>query len=70
MRRCSMSILHTVWHLQTKKVFLVHTMQLEPRRLDLFNVWVLDSESRSIYKAQVDRITETEDPAEMMLRIQ
>lgn len=55
-------------------VYLVHVTQhvpgtQEPMRLDLTNVWVLDAASRSIYKAVVDRLTDTQDPAEMMLRI-
>ena len=50
-------------------MYLVHITQLEPRRLDLETVWVLDGESRSIYKAQVDRSTDSQDPTEMILRI-
>ena len=50
-------------------VYLIHVTQPEPRRLDLTNVWVLDAASRSMFKAVVDRLTETQDPAEMMLRI-
>lgn len=55
--------------MQVKRVYLVHITQLEPRRLDLETVWVLDSESRSIYKAQVDRSTDSQDTTEMILRI-
>lgn len=54
---------------KVKRVYLVHITQLEPRRLDLETVWVLDGETRSIYKAQVDRNTDSQDPAEMILRI-
>ncbi len=47
----------------------MHVTRHEPRLLDLTNVWVLDAASRSIYKAVVDMRTETQDPAEMVLRI-
>lgn len=50
-------------------VYLIHVTQHEPRRLDLTNVWVLHAASRSIYKAAVDMRTESQDPAEMVLRI-
>ncbi len=50
-------------------VYLIHVTQHEPRRLDLTNVWILHAASRSIYKAAVDIRTETQDPAEMVLRI-
>jgi len=55
--------------MQVKMVYLIHVTQHEPRRLDLTNVWVLHAASRSIYKAAVDMRTETQDPAEMVLRI-
>ncbi len=54
---------------QVKMVYLIHVAQHEPRRLDLTNVWILHAASRSIYKAAVDIRTETQDPAEMVLRI-
>lgn len=47
----------------------MHITQLEPRIVDLETVWVLDGERRSIYKAQVDRSTDSQDPTEMILRI-
>lgn len=50
-------------------MYLVHISQLEPRRLDLETVWVLDGGSRSIYQAQVDRNTDSQDPTETILRI-
>lgn len=59
----------STFFVKVKRVYLVHINQLEPRRLDLETVWVLDGESRSIYKAQVDRNTDSQDPAEMILRI-
>ncbi|KAL0027403.1 hypothetical protein WJX79_009223 [Trebouxia sp. C0005] len=52
-----------------KMVYLIHVAQHEPRRLDLTNVWILHAANRSIYKAVVDIRTETQDPAEMVLRI-
>lgn len=52
-----------------KMVYLIHVTQHEPRRLDLTNVWTLHAASRSICKAAVDMRTETQDPAEMVLRI-
>ncbi len=55
--------------MQVKMVYLINVTQHEPRRLDLTNVWVLHAASRSIYKAAVDMRTETQDPAEMVLRI-
>lgn len=54
---------------QVKMVYLIHVAQHEPRRLDLTNVWILHAANRSIYKAVVDIRTETQDPAEMVLRI-
>ena len=54
---------------QVKMVYLIHVIQHEPRRLDLTNVWTLHAASRSICKAAVDMRTETQDPAEMVLRI-
>ena len=66
---CGSSSINLLLHVKVKRVYLVHITQLEPRRLDLETVWVLDGETRSIYKAQVDRNTDSQDPAEMILRI-
>ena len=58
-----------VLFLQVKKVYLIQITELVPRRLDLETVWMLDAESRSVQKAEVERLTDLDDPTELVLRI-
>eukprot|EP00891_Asterochloris_glomerata_P007275 jgi/Astpho2/7275/fgenesh1_pg.00113_%23_81_t len=52
-----------------RKVYLVEITDTQPHQLNLKRVWVLDSDTRTLARAQVEHRAKLDDPREWTLRI-
>ena len=55
--------------LQVRKVYLIEITDTQPHQLNLERVWVLDSDTRTLARAQVEHRAKQDDPREWTLRI-
>ena len=55
--------------LQVRRVYLIEITDTQPHQLNLERVWVLDSDTRTLARAQVEHRAKLDDPREWTLRI-